>query len=353
MDTFETVRSFAEKQWIQLSQYVMSEYAWIIDFLVQPWVLLSLGAAFGYAIVGFIDERFLSLHSEAAKGEGDGEGKKSGVIAKLVIISGLFGLALSAFFAGVAIETSGIEMLFVNRESVLFAMLSGALEVFWLVPYFVAMRRAGAIDATPLFQTVPVFAFLIGLTPFFNEVPTTLHIIGSAVLVLGSFILNMDFKRFRVDLVTILLMFLSSTIIALEYFLFKEATATGNFISSVFWSGIGMFLFAATIWTVWAPYRRQFSTFLRSNKKGVIFLQLGSESINAASMVASQQAITIGPSVMLVSAFNAFHPVFTMLIGMTLALFGSKTHRESLSGKLKQKLIAILLLAIGTVIVAI
>lgn len=114
-----------------------------------------------------------------------------------------------------------------------------------------------------------------------------------------------------------------------------------------------MFIAGGVIWLGWKPYRNQFITFIRTADRKAIALQFVNEGLNAISLLASQMAITLGPSVMLVSAFNAFHPVFTLLIGLGLAKLGSSSHQTALDGnKFIQKSVSIGLIAVGTAIVA-
>lgn len=308
--------------------------------------MLSLLAALGYASIGYIDEWLLHRH-----GVGD-DGLPADAAGKLIIISGLFGFVVSAFFALIGVLNGGLDLLQASTKSLALATLAGMFEIVWLIPYFYAMQRAGALNATPLFQSVPVFSLLFGAL-FFAEIPPLKQVIGAFVIATGAFVLNFNVRNWRVDWVTILLMFAASSMISFEYFFFKGAAIEVGFVTSAFCSGVGMVVATGLIWAGWPPYRKQFKRYLVRAGKFDLGVQVGNEGLNSASVLASQLAVVRGPSVMLVSAFNAFHPIFTLLIGWLLAKQGSKFHADEFQGgRSLQKSMAIALIAAGTAIVA-
>jgi uncharacterized membrane protein len=262
----------------------------------------------------------------------------------LVMISGLFGFVISAVFAAYSVAIDGGTSLRLEASYIGQALCAGMLEVVWLIPYFHGMQRSGTINAAPLFQTIPIFSLILGLV-FFAEMPASIHLVGSLLIVAGALLLNTD--------LTIAQMLLASCIIALIYFLFKDVVLGGNFVAAAFWSGCGMLVMTGLIWLVTPAYREQFADFLRTARHKEIGVQFGNEALNSASVLASQFAVAKGPSVMLVTSFNAFHPIFTLAIGWCLAKAGSRKHFQALEGrKLTQKSAAIALIAAGTVFAA-
>jgi uncharacterized membrane protein len=318
----------------------------VAGFLTEPWVLLSFASALGYASIGFIDEWLLEAHGT------DQNGEVVEATGKLVMISGLFGFVISAMFAAYAVVIDGGKLLRVDTNYIGQAVCAGMLEVVWLIPYFHGMQRSGTINAAPLFQTIPIFSLVLGLM-FFAEIPAPIHLVGSLLIVAGAFLLNTDLESRRPDFLTIAQMLTASCIIALIYFLFKDVVLGGNFVAAAFWSGCGMLLMTGLIWLGSPAYRKQFADFLRTARRKEIGVQFGNEALNSASVLASQFAVAKGPSVMLVTSFNAFHPVFTLAIGWCLSKAGSKRHVQALEGtRLIQKSAAIVLIAVGTVFAA-
>lgn len=327
--------------------YILDNLSLISAFFIAPWVLLALFSAFGDALVGYVDEWMLKRLR-----------KKKRIIVvdapgRLLLISGFFGgvVAIGAVIASIFLGPE--YTLSVPSESLLLAVMAGILEVVWLIPYFYALERGGAINTTPLFQTIPIFSLLFGLL-IFNEVPDPIHIFATILIIIGASLLNYSPKTKSLDVINLLLMLGASATISLGYFLFKDATQTGNFVSSLFGNGLGMFLLSLNIWMFWPPYRKQFNDFVETMDFKVLLMQVSNETLFALSAMANQLAIVIGPSVMIVSAFNAFHPLFTLLIGFSLAKLGSIDHSKSLGeGRLAIKTAAILLIAGGTVLIVI
>ncbi len=316
-------------------------------FLAAPWVILILLATFGDACVGYIDElllKRLAKKDTATTVEIDAPGR-------LLLISGFFGFVtcICALIASLFLGTE--YSLNVPLNSIFLAMAAGILEVTWMIPYFTALERGGAINTTPLFQTIPIFSLIFGLA-FFNEIPTAVHILATLLIILGAFALNYSPEKKRTDLKTLSLMLMASAIISIGFFLFKDASLSGNVVASLFGNGLGMGLFSAVIWTLWPPYRRQFNDFINTLKPRIFAIQVSNEGLYALSTTASQMAIVLGPSVMVVTAFNAFHPIFTLSIGLVLAKLGSEDHAQSFVGKqLFTKTAAIILIAAGAALI--
>jgi drug/metabolite transporter (DMT)-like permease len=313
--------------------------------IATPWVLFALFSAFGDASVGFIDEWLLNK-------VGDNKNDSVDAPGRLILISGFFGIFVSIFAIFLSLITGDLHPFYVSNISFGYAFAAGLLEVVWLIPYFYALNRGGAINTTPLFQTIPIFSLIIGLL-FFGEIPIPIHILATLLIISGAYLLNYSPTARKLDFVTIGYMFVASAVISLGFFLFKDATESGNFVASLFGNGLGMTTLSLLIYILWTPYRKQFNDFIRNSNFSVFLIQSANETLYSISTIANQLAIVLGPSVMVVTAFNAFHPIFTLTIGWLLAKAGSKIHADTLSGKsMSTKTIAILLIAIGTAIIA-
>lgn len=311
-------------------------------------------AAFAYAVMNYLDEWQIRRLSRDATPEGE----EVDSIGILVITSGSFGLIVAFGFATTAMVTGQFDTLFTSGSKLIFQIMGvGAIEIIYLIPYYYATKRSSTLEAAPLFQSIPVISLVVGLL-FFKEVPPAVHIAGGIAIVGGGFLLNLVPGTLKLDLRTIGLMLGASTLIAFEYFLFKDAVETDRFIAAGFWNGIGMALTGLTIFIVWPPYRRQFTAFAfpQNGKKRdrlSIALQLVNEVADAFSGLATQFASVIGPSVLVVSSLNAYQPVFILIIGAILAKGGSRAHAAQLKGgEFYKKFIAIALIALGTVLVA-
>jgi uncharacterized membrane protein len=273
----------------------------------------------------------------------------------LVLISGFFGIIVAVAFGLMAfLAPTGIATLAISSKLQLQSIVVGMLEIVWLIPYLKAVNHAGAVKAAPLFQVIPVISLVLGLT-FFGEVPPVIQIIGAGIIIAGGILLDLTNVEgsWCVDKKTIRLMLLASTIIAGTTFVFKDTAHEGNFIATAFYTGIGEAIMSCFIFLVYTPYRKQFLVYCKEADKAGLMVQLTNETIDAMAVMTSFKAVTLGPSVMAVTAMNAWQPVFILIIGWILAKRGSKAHVALLeANKLKQTAWAIGLLAVGTVLIA-
>lgn len=317
----------------------------LVIFFTLPWVVFSLGATLADVCVGYIDEWLL----QKFKTEEDAEGIDAP--GQLILISGLFGLVTS-FITFTLVLLTPLEFNF-TQSTFIYAFSAGVLEVLWLIPYFYAINRSGALDATPLLQSIPIFSLIFGIA-FFNEIPALIHIVAAFIILSGAFLLNYSPDLRKLEYRTVVLMLLSSSVISLGYFLFKDAAIEANFVTALLGNGLGMGFLSIFIWIAWKPYRDHFVHQLRTFDKKIIALQTSNEGLYAFGALLNQFALVIGPSVMLVSAMNAFHPIFTLVIGMIAAKFSIGRYEHAFSGLNKySKIIAILAIAAGTVLISI
>jgi uncharacterized membrane protein len=328
----------------------------LIAFMALPgiWVILQSLASLLFASENFIEEWLLArLKKTPVHSSEDTEGEPA-PIGILILISGLFGPVIAIFFAIVAyILPDQSVTLAIGINLSLKATVVGMLEVVWLIPYLYALNHAGAIKAAPLFQTIPVISLILGLV-FFSEIPPIVHIVAAASIIAGGLLLDLrEMKgKWQIDKKTIGLMLFASTVIAFISFVFKDTALEGNFVATAFYGGIGMTISGLLFFLFYAPYRNQFLTFCKEADGSAVLAQLINEVVDVAAMTASRLAMVIGPSVMAVSALNAWQPVFILVIGWVLARRGSAAHSELLEGvKFKQTACAITLLVIGTVLI--
>lgn len=315
-----------------------------VTLFSSPWVWLILSASVLYAAGNYLDELLLSKYEQE--------------VGTLVIISTLFGVVIALIFLILA-KVNNVSIIL--EHPVLFmALFVGVLEALWIIPYLYATERSGAIIAGPLFQAVPVFALLF--ESLLGTVPPLLQIVGALVIVAGGILLSIEKEEsedsmngYKVNWVTALLMSTSSVIVALIYVLFRDAALSSNFFAVGFWTGIGMLITGAIIYIVWKPYREQFNTFCKSANPKAIGIQLINEVFDACGVYMTNLANTLGPSVMVVTAFNATQPIAVGLFGLLLSYFGISTVSTDTTQKNGWILLGsgIILISVGIVILAV
>jgi len=319
----------------------------------MAWFILVLVAQLAWALENHLDNYLLSR----CKDEEDE--KKATAVGTLVLMSSLFQIVVvvvmlllthSLTHAGVVAEDA-LSLSAANRT---IAIAIGVLEIAWIVPYLYALEHSSDESRTAsLFQTVPVFGLLLGAV-FFDEIPDTLHIVAGAIILLGSALLNTRFTRekTKLDIRTIGLMLLASSIIAFVAFIFKSTALEENFWGTAFWMAVGEFLTGVAIWFLVPSYRRQFKAYVARRDTVGFGLNAGNEVVDTIALLAFNGAVLIGPSTALVQATTAYQPVFILAISLFLAYLGSKVHKKQLIEiGLTQRLTAIAIIILGSIFI--
>ncbi len=317
----------------------------LLIFLTLPWVIVSLLSTACDVGVGFLDELLLQkIDERSAEDEADAP-------TQLLLMSGLFGFVISVMVALLA-TVSPLTLSF-TISSLYPAFAAGVLEIAWLVPYFYAIHRSGAMTTTPLLQTIPIFSLIFGII-FFAEIPLWQHVIAATCIVIGGLLLNYSPSMRALDIKTIYLMLLASSIISLGFFLFKGAAEISNFATAVFGNGLGMGAFSVAIWTVWKPLRQHFFSQIKNINNKILSLQILTESLYAAATLLNQLALVLGPSVMLVSSLAALHPIFTLAGGAVLAKYEHLNYSAQFQDKHNKitNVIGIIAITLGALLIA-
>ena len=141
--------------------------------------------------------------------------------------------------------------------------------------YLRAIQSEEASVVAPLFQTSTLFTFMFAYV-FLGEVLSWAQIGGGALIVCGALILSLDmsfrFRRFKLRL--ILLMLVSTLVLALSSVIFKFFAVRDQFWITTFWIYAGEALFGLGIIAV-AHYRRQFVALFRRNPGAILCDQWG------------------------------------------------------------------------------
>jgi len=315
----------------------------VFSLVSSPWVWLILIASLMYAAGNYIDELLFSKYEQE--------------VGTMVLISTLFGGVVVAVFYTLAWY---YDVSIILDQPVIFQALAvGVLEALWVIPYLYATERSGAIVAGPLFQAVPVFALAMEAT--LGVIPPMIQIIGAGIIVVGGILVAIESEddeegnvSHTVDWITIGMMSISAILVSLIYVLFRDAALATNFIGVGFWVGLGSLLTGITIYAVWKPYRENFNTFCKSADYKAVGIQFFNEMLDSGGVYLTNLATTLGPSVMIVTAFNATQPIFVGLIAGLLSFWGitSMSTSRTESGAWKIIALGILLIALGIIVIS-
>lgn len=299
------------------------------------WFSLALIPPALYAAVNHLDKYLVSRYFANA-----GAGS-------LLIFSSLIGAVLAPF-----VYLLHPEVLAVQTTAALVMIGNGILYIVALLPYLAAIQREETSVATPLFQTVPVFGYILGYV-FLGETLSAPQIFGSLLIVLGAFVisLNLGPGRYGLKRGVLGLMLLSSFLIAITGIVFKSVAMEERFWPTTFWSYIGL-AFAAFFTIVAVPSaRREFTGAIRAHGARFIAQNAAGEIVNVCAMLISTYATLLAP-VALVWSVNGFQPAFTLAFGVALTLFLPQWGTERIGPRdLAQKAFAIAFMILGAYVI--
>jgi len=216
-----------------------------------------------------------------------------------------------------------------------------------MLPYLYALEKDEASIVVPLFQTVPVFSYILALIVL-NEVLTVYQIIASILVIIGAIGLSLDLdNRYRLKKKVFSLMLFSSFLVALNGLIFKFVAIREDFWTTSFWEYIGFSILAFMLLVFIKSYRKQFLAVIKVNRVPVISLNALNEVLNIIGKIVMNFATLLAP-LALVWVVNGFQPFFVLLIGIFITLFFSRLGKESLKRQhIVQKIVAIAVMFAG------
>ncbi len=231
--------------------------------------------------------------------------------------------------------------------SALIIAISGAILVASYIPYLYAIEKEEASWVATLYQTIPVFSYVLGLV-FLEEGLGPLQIFASILILAGAVIISLDLsQKIRFKWQPFLLMLLASFMSAINALIFKIIALKQPFWSTAFWEYVGAAAFGLFLFIFIGLYRRQIIATVKRSHNLVFGIALASELLNLAAKLLFNFASLLAP-LALVWVVNGFQPFFVFLYGLILTLFFPWIGKENISKKaIAQKLLAIAVIFIG------
>jgi drug/metabolite transporter (DMT)-like permease len=299
------------------------------------WLIFALVAPLLWATVNHIDKYLLEKHF------------KSDGVGALILYSSLFAVIMLP--VAYLIEPS---LLLIDLKTILMLLLVGVITGFSIYAYLVALRMQEVSLIMPIFQTIPVFGFILGFF-FLGELLTTTQMIAGAIIVFGAIIISLEIEeeeRLRFRWKPLVLVLTSAILFALHDTLFKGLALETNFWTTVFWSNLGLLLFGVVIFISSRADRKAFLTTLRSQPVSIISLNFGSETATMIGNLTLSYATLLAP-LALVEVVASYQPVFVFILGVIFTLFLPKFATERIKLRhLLHKGLAIGIMLIGTLL---
>ena len=298
------------------------------------WFLIALGAPFLWALVNISDKYLVEKYSTGKRGSGG-----------LVLFSSLIGI----FAAGViGAFTSGVlAITFLDK---LLLVATGGITIAWVILYLFALETEDISVVAPWFLTIPVFGYIFGYI-FLGETLSVQQLIGSVIVLLGVFLISVDFAdpagKFKRGLAFYMLpaCFLASIIGVI----FKYVTLEGNFWVSSFWQYAGLGFFGLLLYIFVPKYRREFALMNKSGGIKIFTLNTLSEIFSIWGNLLTNYAIRLAP-VAMVYLVGSFQPAILLFLTVLATKFFPDIIKENIGGNvLFYKIIAIVIMVLGSI----
>jgi drug/metabolite transporter (DMT)-like permease len=300
----------------------------------MTWFFAALLAPFFFAITNHID-KYLLTHYSAEYGVGG-----------LILVSSLFGLLvlpilliLNPMILAVTTLQAGVMV------------LSGMLAILGMLVHLYALKIDEASIVVPLFQTIPVYVFILGYCVL-GETLSGMQILGSLLIISGGvgISLNIDTKIPRLKRSVFLLMMLSSFIFALNGLIFKIIAVETDYWTTTFWEFVGNALIGVILLGAVPQYRVEFYKLINESSRPVLGINFLNEVLNTLGFFCLRFASLLAP-LALVWSVSGTQPFFVLALGVFLTLFFPRFGEESLLRRhLVQKSLGILVIVLGGIL---
>lgn len=296
------------------------------------WFLIALIGSLLYASTNHIDKYLISKYLKGRE------------VGSLIIFSSIFSI-----FALPIVYFIRPEVFSVTLIQGFALALTGMMTVIAVLLYFYALREDEATNVVPFYQTIPIFAFILGYQ-ILGETVTYTQAIASLVIIIGAIVLSFDLGggRIRFKGKIVIFMLTASFLYAISSVVFKLVALEEGFWLSTFWSLVGKVILGSFFLIAIPIYKKQFFAVLKENKVRVLTLNSINETIAIIADAFVGFATLLAP-VALVLLAGAFQSVFVLLIGVILTIFLPQVSKESLAKKhIFQKVFAICIIMVGT-----
>jgi drug/metabolite transporter (DMT)-like permease len=295
------------------------------------WFFIALWAPFLLACANHNDKFLVSRYLK----------EKS--IGSIVILSSLFsGLAMPILLF---IQPEVYEIKLAPGSAL---VATGMLSVFAAVCYLHALDIDEASFVTPLYQTVPIFAFFLAYF-ILGEKITLSQGLASIVIIVGALAFSLEFGRrgVRFKRKVVALMLVASCLSAINGVIFKLVAVEKGFWVSLFWGFGGQVMAGLALLVCVSTYRRDFFGLFTQQKAAGVGLIALSRTLFGVSEAVTLYATLLAP-VALVLVVNSFQPLFVFALGIALTLLLPQVAKESMDRmKMLQKGVGITFMLVG------
>lgn len=233
----------------------------------------------------------------------------------------------------------------------IYNLLAGVAFTIGLYLMFAALKKADASRVTPFIGGLNPFFIFVLAAFFLGERMTTNQILAFAVILLGTFLISLNFKKDKGIGRAFLIAIPSAIFFAISYVITKHVFNTQSFISGFVFIRLGAFI--AALFLLLSKGNRQaiFGTVKSSSGGSKLAFGVG-QTCGALSAILVNWAISLA-SVSLVNALQGLQYVFLFIIVLLLRKKYPHLLDEDLSRRVYlQKVVSISLIVLGLFLIS-
>ncbi len=300
----------------------------------MPWFLVVMLAALCWSIAVHTDKFVLSRYFKAS---GPGGYMLFSTLVQLCAVAAIIATHPTFFN--------------VPRAHIAGLAISGITYIIAMLIYLWAMTKEEATRVSIIFQTIPVFSFVLEYF-FLHTIFSRNQIIGGIIILCGALLISIDSahssaKKIHIKYSVLGAMLGASILLAIQWIVFKQSAIAGEYWLSVGWQYMGCLFAGACLFIFVRPFRKDFFHVFKANGPAVLALNVANDIINESGNRLMSYAVMFTP-VTLAQLANGFQAVFVFLIGISLTKFFPSISKESMTKKdLIQKITAISIMLFG------
>ena len=252
------------------------------------WIILTLVAVFLWSLVNISDSYLVERNKHIGH-----------PIGSLVLFSSLFG-----FIAALAIFIFTKGSFHLASSDIVLLVIAGFCHLLWIVFYLNALSHDDVSSVVPWFLTAPLFAYILGYFVLGEKLLPS-QLVGGVIILIGGLVLSIKTNReegvkkgYKIIWKPIILMTLSSLLIAIWGILFKFVGKDSGFWVASFWEHVGLGIAGIIVLVFVKPYREGFSSMLKQSGRSILALNIFSEIATIIGNLLANYALLLTPVTM-------------------------------------------------------
>ena len=305
---------------------------------MPTWFFVALAAPFLWSLSNISDQYLVTRYVRGRHSSGG-----------LVLFSSLIGILVAIF---ILIFNDGVFDIPTLDKFLL--LITGGITIAWVILYLFTLEIEDISAVVPWFLTIPIFGYVLGYV-FLNETLTAQQLVGSVIVLFGILIISIDFsgqkRKFKWQ--SALYMLTACFLVTVAGIIFKYVTVENNFWVSSFWEYVGLGAFGVLIFVFVPKYRGEFMMMNKQGGKKIFTLNTFSEILNILGNLLTNYALLLAP-VAMVFLVGSFQPAIVLFLTIFTTKFFPNIAKEDLTKSiLLPKIIAIIIMIIGSVVLSI